>query len=327
MVLKWGILSTAKINRKWIPGLIDAEDNELLAIASRDIQKAKEFAEKWNIPRAYGSYEELLGDPEIDAVYIPLPNNLHKEWILRASESKKHVLCEKPIALSVQDVLEIQDAAETHGCLVIEAFMYRFHPQTNRILNIIHSGELGEIVRFSGNFSFSLGNKQDIRWQPNLGGGSLWDVGCYPVSLARLIFGREPQKVYAIASYTQEGVDSSIGGILDFGHDQYAHINASFVLPRDTTCEIFGTKGSLKIPDAFTPEIKSPMILKSEKGSKEIYTIADKNLYAGEILEFSKLLQSKTKYQTVPLSDSLENIRVLCALSESAKKQEQIRLK
>src|SRR5690554_344826 len=194
--IKWGILGTAKIAQtQFLPGLADAQNAVLHAVASRDLHKAQTVASQWGAPKAYGSYEELLADPEVDAVYIPLPNNLHCEWTLRAFSAKKHVLCEKPMALNIEQCDSMLAAAQKEDRLFMEAFMYRFHPQIMKVQELIKEGSIGDVQLIRASFSFVLEDESNIRLAPGLGGGSLMDVGCYPIHLANLIFGELPHRV------------------------------------------------------------------------------------------------------------------------------------
>ena len=187
--LRWGLLSTARINKALITPLQISKRNHLLAIASRSQEKADAYAHEKKIERAYGSYADLLADPDIDVIYNPLPNHLHAEWTIKAVEAGKHVLCEKPLALSTGEVDAMAAAAKKHGKVVAEAFMYRSHPKTLKVKEIVDSGELGQLKIVRGSFSFMMTNPDDIRWQPEMGGGGLWDIGCYPLSFTRAALG------------------------------------------------------------------------------------------------------------------------------------------
>ena len=191
-VLQWGLLPTARINQALIPPLRASQRNQLAAVASRTQQSADKYAREQKIPRAHGSYEALLTDPEIDVIYNSLPNHLHAEWTIKAVEAGKHVLCEKPLALSVEEVDAIQEAARKHGRVVAEAFMYRHHPQTLKVQELVKNGSIGDLKLVRGSFSYVLSRDGDVRLDPGMGGGSIWDVGCYPISYARSVIGEEP---------------------------------------------------------------------------------------------------------------------------------------
>ena len=190
--LRWGLLGTARINRMVIPPLRASAGNRLVAVASRDLARARGYAQEWGIERAHGAYEALLADPGIDAVYIPLPNHLHAEWTIPAARAGKHVLCEKPLALTVAEVDAMGAAAREGGVVLAEAFMYRHHPQTLKVKELVDAGAIGPVRFVRGTFSFPLTRPGDVRLQPEWGGGCLWDVGCYPLSFTRFVLGREP---------------------------------------------------------------------------------------------------------------------------------------
>ena len=204
--LRWGLLSTARINRLIIPAIRASARSEVTTVASRSLEKARAYAAEWNIPRVLGSYEALLDDPDIDVIYISLPNSLHVEWTVRALEAGKHVLCEKPLALSVADVDRIVAAAVARtGRTATEGFMYRHHPLTHAVEAIVKSGRLGAIRGFKGAFTFPLTRDGDVRLDPALGGGSLWDVGCYPVSYTCLLAGERADRGVRMAAVIRHG--------------------------------------------------------------------------------------------------------------------------
>ena len=192
--IRWGLLSTAKINRRLIPAIKSSGRSELSAVASRNASTAYDYAKLWGIPRTFDSYEAMLASPDIDAVYISLPNHLHAEWSIRALHAGKNVLCEKPFALSVAEVDRMIQASLSTGCVIAEAFMYRHHPQTKTVLEWVNSDRLGKIRDIFGVFSFKHPGGEDFRLNPTQGGGSLWDVGVYPVSFAQAVYGTAPNK-------------------------------------------------------------------------------------------------------------------------------------
>jgi predicted dehydrogenase len=215
-LLRWGLLGTARINRSLIPPLRASARNELAAVASRDAARARAYADEWGIPHSHGSYEALLADPGVDVVYISLPNHLHAEWAIRAAEAGKHVLCEKPLALRVDEVDAMTAAAESAGVLVAEGFMYRHHPRTMEVKALIDDGAIGELHFVRGAFTFPLTRPGNPRWIPEMGGGSLWDVGCYPLSFARYVVGAEPLDVYGRQVEGPTGVDMTFAAQLTF---------------------------------------------------------------------------------------------------------------
>jgi len=252
--LRWGVMSTANIGRWAVNPAIQASTNgELQAVASRTAERACAFAEQWNIPDAYGSYAELLTATDIDAVYIPLPNSLHREWAVKALEAGKHVLCEKPLGLSEAECLEMNDAASANDVTLMEAFMYRFHPRTEQVLKIIRDGILGELKMIHATFTFRLNQPENIRLDPKLGGGALMDVGCYCVNISRTAAGREPVEVSAFTSQAKSGVDEMMAGTLRFSDDVLATFQCGLNTRRREAYEISGTEAYLKVADAFLP--------------------------------------------------------------------------
>ena len=250
--LRFGVLGTARIGRTSVNGAIQSSRNaELLAVASRDIALARDFAREFSIPRPYGGYEALLDDPEVDAVYIPLPNSLHREWAIRAAEKKKHVLCEKPLALSVGECLEMQAAADANGVTLMEAFMYRFHPRTQRLVEMVRTGVLGELRAIRSAFTFRLIRPDNIRLRADLGGGALMDVGCYCVDISRRLAGTLPTEVQAWATFGPTGVDTQLAGSLRFDSGVIAQFDCSLAMERREFVEAVGVDGSLFASSVF----------------------------------------------------------------------------
>jgi predicted dehydrogenase len=252
--IRWGVLGTANIGRAAVNPAIQASRNgTLLAIASRDHERAREFAARWGIPRAHGSYEALLTDPDVDAVYIPLPNNLHREWTIRATEHGKHVLCEKPLALTAGECREMHAAAGANGTLLMEAFMYRFHPRTELLLAMVASGALGAVRAIRSAFTFRLTRPDNIRLRPDLGGGALMDVGCYCVNVSRTVAGGEPTEVQAWATWGPSGVDVELTGVLRFESGLIAHFDCALTMDRRELVEVAGVDAILTMEAAFLP--------------------------------------------------------------------------
>jgi predicted dehydrogenase len=246
--VKWGIVSTADINRKVIPGAHASAKVELLAVASRDQARADGYASEWEIPRAYGSYEALLADPDVEAVYISLPNTMHVEWSIRALEAGKHVLCEKPFTRHPEEVDDAFDVAEKAGRLLSEAFMYRHNPQTRRLVELVADGTIGELRLVRSTFSYSLYDEDNIRLRTDVDGGALMDVGCYCVSGSRLL-GGEPIAVHGEAWYGPSGTDWAFGGLLRFPNDVLATFDCGTALPNRDELEVIGSDGSLFLDD------------------------------------------------------------------------------
>ena len=254
--VQWGILGCARIAATaLIPGIKGSANGEVLAVASRDLTKAKEYARKFDIPRAYGSYEELLEDPEIQAVCIPLPNGLHKEWTIKAAEKGKHVLCEKPIACGAVDAQEMSEACRANGVLLMEAFAQRFHPQYQKVQELIEEGRIGRILRITAAMSRSLYPADDIRMNPSLGGGALMDLGCYCITAGRHLVGSEPVLVFAAQEIGKSGVDERTTGTLFFPAGEVLQFDTNLYLDEkhfEQGCTVYGEKGNIYIPQAFS---------------------------------------------------------------------------
>jgi predicted dehydrogenase len=248
MGLRLGLVSTADINRKVIPGAHASDKIDLVAVASRDRRRAEEYAKTWEIERAYGSYEELLADPDVDAVYISLPNTMHREWSIRSLEAGKHVICEKPFSRRPEDVEAAFDAAERTGRLLTEAFMYRHNPQAERIAELVRDGAIGELRVIRSAFSYSLYDVDNIRLRTDLDGGSLMDVGCYCISGSRLLAG-EPESVFGRAYIGPSGTDWAFTGSLRFPGDVLALFDCGTCLIERDELEAIGSEGSLFLDD------------------------------------------------------------------------------
>jgi xylose dehydrogenase (NAD/NADP) len=243
--VRWALMSTARINAAVIPGLKESPDSALVAVASRTAERAEEYAREWGIPRSYGSYEALLDDPDVEAVYISLPNGPHVEWSVRALEAGKHVLCEKPLARFPADVERAFDAAERAGRVLMEAFMWRHHPQTARLLELVRGGAIGELRLVRAWFSFTI-REGDVRLDPALAGGSLMDVGCYCVSGSRLVAG-EPLEASARQVLGPSGIDMRLAGTLVFPGNVLAELDCGFDLPDRQGLELVGSDGILRV--------------------------------------------------------------------------------
>ena len=256
--LRWGILGPGRIAPRLVRAIGLSGRGELTAVASRDSGRAATFAKTHGIAQSFGSYEALLAASDIDVVYISLPNHLHAEWAIRALDAGKHVLCEKPLALTVDDVDAIVAAATRAGRIAVEAFMYLHHPQILRAVDLARSGALGHLELMNGTFTFPLSQADDPRIDPSMGGGSLWDVGCYPVSLARRIAGEEPDRVGAFARYDELGVDRTFIGQLHFPIGLLAQFDSGFAAPDRERVEIVGGEATLVLDSPFLPEPDGP---------------------------------------------------------------------
>jgi predicted dehydrogenase len=252
--LRWGVISTSNIGRRAVNPAIQASSNgELLAVASREEGRAREFAEEGSIPTFYGSYEDLLDDERVEAVYNPLPNRLHKEWTIKAAEKGKHILCEKPLAVDAVECLEMKAAATANGVKLLEAFMYRFHPRTEKVLEMVRGGAIGDLRQIRSSFTFLLTNPDNIRWDKDLGGGALMDVGCYCVNVSRTVAGKEPVEVRAMANFRSPGVDEQMAGTLRFEDGLLAHFDCALTMERTEVYHLLGSNGHIRVQDAFLP--------------------------------------------------------------------------
>ncbi|HEY9122156.1 MAG TPA: Gfo/Idh/MocA family oxidoreductase [Brevefilum sp.] len=317
--LRWGILSTANIGRKaMIPALKKTPMAQVLAVASRDGRKAKVFAEELGIPRSFGSYQALLEDAEIDAVYIPLPNHLHKEWTIRAAEAGKHILCEKPLALNVAECETMITAANENGVVLMESFMYRYHPRIFAAAEMVRSGKIGSLKTIETGFTFFMHDRDDIRMKPEMGGGALMDVGCYCINISRLMAGRKPVAVQAQAVWAPSGVDDQLVGVLDFGEGLYAHFDCAFNQSSRQHCILAGTDGYLSLPETFNPGEKRSVI-QEVKGGKtvQVHDFEGVDEYVLIAERFMHTIQGeKPNY---PIEDSIINMQVIEALLNSAR--------
>lgn len=319
--VRWGILSTAKIAReKVIPAMQRSEFCDVVAIASRNKEGAQTVAHSLNIPTFYGSYEDLLKDTEIEAVYIPLPNHLHIEWAIKAIERDKHVLCEKPIGLSSAQAMTLLEAAQQKPHLkVMEAFMYRFHPQWQQAKKLMNEGRIGELKTIQSFFSYYNVDPNNIRNQGAAGGGGMMDIGCYCVSLSRFLFDNEPQRVFGIVEYDpQSQVDRLASGILDFSTGT-ATFTCSTQLAPYQRVHILGTEAriELEIPFNAPPDKSTRISLHTKSGTEEfVFDVIDQYMVQGDL--FSKAILNNTAVPT-PLDDAVHNMIAIEAIFQSSK--------
>lgn len=269
--IRWGILSTAGIGAKAVtPAILASRNGKVVAVASRDGEKAAEYAAKFGILRSHGSYEALLADPEIDAIYNPLPNSMHLEWTVKALEAGKHVLCEKPLGLNVAQCVEMAEAARRTGKLLMEAFMYRFHPRIQRTVELVAAGEVGELKSIRSAFAFTVSDPSNIRLQSDLGGGSLMGVGCYCVNASRTLIGSEPTEAQAFAVEGGAGVDVELFGVLRFEGGVHAQFSSGLDMFRHELLDVIGTTGALQLSSAFQPGTSAAAIeIESSDGSRQ----------------------------------------------------------
>jgi xylose dehydrogenase (NAD/NADP) len=322
--LRWGLLGTARINRSVIPPLRASAANRLVAVASRDGARARDYAREWGIERALGSYEALVEDSEVDAVYVPLPNHLHAEWSIRAARAGKHVLCEKPLALSVAEVDAMAAAARASGVVLAEAFMYRHHPQTLKVRELVAQGTIGEPRFVRGTFSFPLTRPNDVRLVAEWGGGSLWDVGCYPVSFSRFVLGQEPVEVFGWQVKGSTGVDETFAGEMLFPGGVLAQFDCGFRSPLRAEMEIVGSEGTIRVNHPFKPRDDEPILVRREAGT-EALLVAGPDKYLLEIEDLAAAARGE-RPPRVSLGESRANVATLVALLQSASEGRPVRL-
>jgi xylose dehydrogenase (NAD/NADP) len=312
--VSWGFLSTANINDKLLAGAAESDRADVIAVASRDAARAEAYARERGIERAYGSYEELLADPDVEAVYISLPNSLHVEWSIRALEAGKHVLCEKPLSRRAADVERAFDVAEESGRLLMEAFMYRHNPQTARLKELADGGAIGRLRLVRAAFSFSLTDGENVRLNSSLDGGGLMDVGCYCVSGARLL-GGEPERVYGEQVLGESGVDELFTGTMRLPGDVLAQFDAGLVLPVRDELEAIGEAGSLFLDDPW--HCKRPVIELRTAGGVEEIAVEPADSYRLQLENMSDAIRGEAE-PLLGREDAVGQARAIEALYRSA---------
>jgi predicted dehydrogenase len=317
--VRWGILGTGRITVRLVRAIGASEGGELVAVASRDTARAAAYARTHGIPRSYGSYEGLLADPDIDALYIALPNHLHTPWTVRALDAGKHVLCEKPIAISLEEMDELDAAARRSGRLVAEAYMALHHAQNRRALAIARSGALGVIRFVRGSFSFDIAREDDARLDPAMAGGCLWDLGGYVVNMARRVAGSEPVEVQAMAVVGRSGVDERFVGQLRFADGILAQLDCSFRMPDREYLEVVGSRATLTLAPAFlmAPDGPSAGIRLRRGAVDEHITIEDHDQYRAEFDDFHAAID-EGRPPLVDLGAARGTCAVLVRLLEAA---------
>ena len=332
--LKWGVMGNANIARVCvIPAIQKSRNGGVHALATRSPKDASQVAGENRIAQVYDSYEALLADPEIDCVYIPLPNHLHHPWTLKALRAGKHVLCEKPLACNADQAGEMASAARDAGLVLMEAFMYRFHPRSQRIKQIVVEGNIGTLCLVRSAFCFRMGEKdwadaENARLKPEMGGGALLDVGCYGVSVARWLLGGEPIRVQAQAVYHSGGTDVHVVGSLSFPENALATVEASFVSALQQTFTVVGREGAIELPhNAFVPwEKDAGFILRNyDQEAGQEYVIPGADEYQLMVEHFADAVLEKTEL-LYPVEDSIGNMQVLDALAQAARAAETINL-
>jgi predicted dehydrogenase len=330
--LRWGILGAARVNERLLPAIVAASNAELAAIASRRsgaaAQTLAQYAPQQQGVRTYDDLDALLDDTEVQAVYLPLANHEHAEWTLRAIRRGKHVLCEKPMALTVVDIEAIETAARRYNVTVMEGFMYRFHPQHARVLELIRSGLIGEIRSVRASYSFMMRPARMYRLAENVarGGGAMWDIGCYAIHSLRMFFEQAPFAVTAIAKYVESGADITASGVLDFGDGRFAHFDFSFERARRCEYEIVGTKGGLKCHTVWQLPGDVPVISWwTENGRQNEEQLPEANHFRLEIEHFSDCVLNG-KAPALSLDDARDNCRTIVAALQSAAEGRMVKL-
>jgi D-xylose 1-dehydrogenase (NADP+, D-xylono-1,5-lactone-forming) len=312
--VRWGILSTADINRKVIPGLRRSGKAELIAVASRDAAPAEAYAREWEIDRAYGSYDELLADPDVEAIYNPLPNTMHVDWSIKALEAGKHVLCEKPLTRHPEDAVKAFDAADRAGRVLSEAFMYRHNPQTKKLKELVDSGTIGELRLIRSAFSYGMYDEENIRLRPDAEGGALMDVGCYCVSGSRLLAG-EPERVFGEAWYGPSGTDWVFSGTMRFPGNVIASFDCGTAMIERDELEAVGSEGSLFLDDPW--HANRPAIELRRNDGVERIDLEHADSYQLEIENVSDVIRGSGEL-LLGREDALAQAQALEALHESA---------
>ncbi|GAC1366152.1 MAG: Gfo/Idh/MocA family oxidoreductase [Ktedonobacteraceae bacterium] len=318
--VRWGIISAANIGARAVaPAIQNSANGKLIAVGSRDKRRAAELYTFAPGVRIYGDYQSIIDDADIEAVYIPLPNSLHAEWTLKALQAGKHVLCEKPLAVTREEGALMVDAAHTHNVLLMEAFMYRFHPQITWTLEQINKGLIGPVRLVRASFSFDIrGRSENIRLQPDLAGGSLMDVGCYPVNLCRAVFGHPPGAVVArVHVNSPTSVDLATNAVLDYGTGRFGILDSSLELPSRQGAEIVGEAGIITLPVPFTPGNHDMTVFITKNGQMSEQNFERVDQYQLEVEHFARCIRS-AQDPALSLSETLENLATIEAIYEAA---------
>jgi predicted dehydrogenase len=319
----WGILGCANIAiARVIPAIQESMNAQVIAIGSRDLEKARKTAQTLNIPKAYGSYEEVLADPEVQAVYIPLPNNLHYAWTLQAAAKGKHVLCEKPAAMTPGECERMIEVCQVNRVLFMEGFMYRFHPQNQSVKALVTSGAIGTVKLVKVGFSFLITPQHSaIRLRKEQGGGVLMDLGCYGINICRWIFDAEPTVVFAKGElHPDTGVDTSLVAVLEFPEGRKGLLDCSFTMVRRHTYEVVGTEGKIEVPMSFVPMGETFIDVTNKEGTRQEERFAAVNQYRLEIEHFSRCVLRNEPLMFSP-QDASGNMKVIAALQQSLQEE------
>ncbi len=319
--LKWGVLGAANIGRKVIPAIQASSNGEVVALASRDMQKGRAYAAELGIPRLHEGYEALLADPGVEAIYNPLPNSMHAEWTIRAAEAGKAVLCEKPLARTAAEAQQMVDACARLGVPLMEAFMYRFHPQNVRVRALLAEGAIGEVGQVRAGFGFRMHplNPANVRLQSALAGGALMDVGCYAVNASRTVFGAEPLRATAWRNVDARfGVDVSLAGVLEYADGRFATVDCSFTSGYSGWYMVIGSEGTIEVPRAFTPQQdETVVVITDAKNRRREERFAGIDQYRLMAEAFASAVLAGEPVPWSP-ADAVNNMRAIDALAASA---------
>jgi len=320
--LRWGLLAAGRIAGRFAQGLATITDQATaLAVGSRDLDKAKKFAEDHHIARAYGSYDELLADPEVDAVYISVPNSMHAEWSIKAAEAGKHILCEKPVTANAEELKKVLAVIQKRDVFFMEAFMYRCHPQWKRLLEIIQAGTIGEVRILQSSFAFNMGLQlENIRLSNPAAGGGLMDVGCYCVSFCRLVAGQEPAECHAVGQIGERSrVDEQATGVLKFPNGIVAHFSCATQCGTLSAANVYGSLGHIIVSNPWFPSDDNASLVVTAGGRVDTYDVkCGRDLYANEALTVAEHLDQRQAAPTaMTWDDSLGQARTMDALRKS----------
>ncbi|MBO0697036.1 MAG: Gfo/Idh/MocA family oxidoreductase [Zavarzinella sp.] len=316
--LRWGVLGVAKINDRLKPAFHASKTVKLRAIASRSLDRARDAARDFGFEHAYGSYEQLLADPDVDAVYIPLPNSMHADWTRKAAEAGKHILCEKPLCPTAAEAADLVAYCRAADVRLMDGFMWPHHPRTHRVRQMLRDGVIGEVRRVTGAFTFKMEplNAANIRLQPELGGGSLLDVGCYPVFGIRWAFGAEPVRAFARAQKLN-GVDVEMTGQLAFADGRMASFDCGFTLPLRGWLEIAGTDGVIRVPEMWLPHPRATWEVQRHGKPAETHAVEGEDQMVHMLDDFAAAVWAG-RDPSPPPEEAVKTLRVLDALARSA---------
>ena len=315
-MLRWGLLGTARINRLIIPAIRASDRSVVAAVASRDGARGRAYAATWDIPAVHASYDALLA-ADLDIIYISLPNSLHVPWTLRALAAGRHVLCEKPLALGPDYARRVAEAAASARRVVFDGFMYRHHAQARRIADLIAGGSIGTLRTFTGGFTYMQNREHDVRLDPALGGGALWDVGCYPIHFARWLAGADAAHVVADAEIGPSGVDERAAGLVTYANGITLRFHTGFRAAYDTHMRIAGTDGILDVPRPYRPDVDSHVILHRGETSERIETGGNAR-FVDEVRDMEDAVLG-LRPPVVPLEESVQLAATIVAIHESAR--------